>query len=182
MKKNLITYLTILLPFLLFSQYSKEFNDFSEKLTAIDTVYFAKKYKVEGQKETGTYLNYENEDYIYQFAFGKWKYFYRQNVIMKDFDYDNFGHALNWKVYYFEGDLLEKSEIISIGTTAKNLSEFLNINHRFCQVLTFEKNYKYSKKMKKSYLFAEGQKLNNKKIGKWIKYHENGELKSEKTH
>lgn len=182
MKKKLLTIFLITFSYILIGQHSDEFIRFAKQLTPVDTIFVGKKYKKEGQKETGSYYHYQHLDYIYQFSQGNWKYFYGENVVMWDDNYDDFGNLISWKVYHQDGYVLEEGETLSLDTSAKNLEEFLNIKHKYNQHLTAEKKYKYSKNLKKTYLFSEGKKLNNKKTGRWVKYNIDGTIKTEKIH
>ena len=163
-------------------QHSEKFMQFANQLTPIDSISVAKKYKMDGQKETGTYYQYEHLDYIYQFSAGNWKYFYGQNVVMWDDYYDGFGNLISWKVYHQDGYVLEEGETLSLDTSAKNLKEFLNTKHKYIVHLASEKKFKYSKELNKTYLFTKGQKLNGKKVGRWVKYNMDGTIKTERNY
>ena len=174
--------LTIIFSFLIcnfsIAQHTLEFDKIASKIKPIETKVVDIKFKNGNQKEKGTNIIYEFGDYEYTYITGQRIEYYKSGQIMTESEYDLYGNILSCKLYDGNGDILRESKTLKIDTKAKTIEEFLHLN-KYYEILTYEKKYKYSFKLCKWYLFSEGQMLNNKKIGKWKKYSDDGKIKKE---
>ena len=181
MKYILAIIFSFLISNLTIAQHTLEFEKIASKIKSTGTEVVDIKFKNGNQKEKGTDIIYGFGDYEYVYSTGKRIEYYKNGQIMIDSEYDLYGNILTYKLYDGVGNLLLESKTLKIDTKAKTIEAFLHLNKYF-EILTYEKKYKYSSALCKWYLFSEGQMLNYKKIGKWIKYSNNGEIKKESKH
>lgn len=139
------------------------------------------KFKNGVQKELGTLAVYDFENYEYIFNVGRWTKYYKNGQVLTEAEYDKFGNPLVWKLYDGKGNLLRESKALKIDTDVKEFKKFLD-DKNSVDILTLEKHYKYTYKACKWFLSDEGQMLNYKKTGEWIKYLDEGKIKKVVKH
>lgn len=160
------------------AQHTAEFDKIASKIKLTETIAIDAKFKNGNQKIKGHNNIYEFGDYIYERPTGKRNEYYKSGKIMIEAEYDAYGYILNCKSFDGNGNLLHELKTLKVHTTANTAKQFLN-STKHLEILTEEKIYKCSSDF---YLQSEGQRLNNKKIGTWKKYFDNGELKKEKEY
>ncbi|KJD34157.1 hypothetical protein PK35_05380 [Tamlana nanhaiensis] len=109
---------------------------------------------------------------------GKMIEFYKNGQIAQEYFLDNYGNLMRMKIFDRKGNKLEEYVTTEIDSNAKSLDDFFESNDHivyktFCQI------YKYSKNSESYFLYEEGLRADTKKIGKWIKYYDNGKVKKE---
>ncbi|CAL2103487.1 conserved exported protein of unknown function [Tenacibaculum sp. 190130A14a] len=183
MKKKawLLVLITIFFNSYLTAQHSEKINKLISNLKPIDSVSVNKKYRNGDKKEIGNYRVFELNNYEYHLRTGKYFTYYPGNKILAEITYDNFGIALEWKLYDGLGNLLEEFKTISIDTQINNPEKLLT-NFDLIDIVREEKKYRFSDKICGWFLFKEGKKLNGKKIEEWKKYYPNGDIKKVKVY
>ncbi|WP_040282131.1 hypothetical protein [Psychroserpens damuponensis] len=175
---QLTSILALLFSALVFAQHTENFNTIASQIKPYTTELVDLKFKNGNQKEKGILNVFQIDNYQYTFPTGVFKEYYKSGELFTEANFDAFGNALYWKCYDKDGTLVIDSKTIKIDTNAQNLKQLLDLG-KFIEVVTYEKEFRYSYKLCKWYLFSEGQRLNNKKTGNWKKYHDNGALKKE---
>jgi len=177
MKRKVFLTLIIvfLFKFVLMAQDDTSYKGIIAKLVPIRTEIVNKKYNNGNQKETGTYNIYNSSKFEHEIAVGKHILYYPEGQIMEETLYDSFGTPLEWKLYDGNGNLLQEFKTIKIDTNKETVEEILS-DEKSVNITTQEKKYKFSDKICGWYLFKEGKRLNDKKIGSWKKYYPSGEI------
>jgi len=128
---------------------------------------------------TITTYNYNSENYSTHS--GKQTQYYKNGQIASEVLLGKYGNIISWNSYDREGNKTFESITTEIDSNANNLTEFFDSDEHI-SFKRIEKYYKCSYKLQVCYLFKEGQTVNEKKVGLWKTYNENGELKKEKTY
>lgn len=164
------------------AQQSKSYLELTNSLKPMDTTEFVENYKNGNRKSEGKYLVYYTGQYAsIEFAFGKFNKYYKDGNIMEEIIYDSFGYEINYKLYDNVGDLTYERETLILDTSAENLNEFL-FSEKHIIYTDYVKQYKYSIKLCKQYLYSEGRLYNGKKKDIWITYKPDGTIKKEKNY
>mgnify|MGYP003635521228 CR=1 FL=1 len=175
MRKTICLSFFITQSIILFGQTTEKFNSLASNLIPIDTIQIADNYKNGGTKETGTILKFEFEGDIYELHSGKLLRYYRNEQVCSEIEYNSFGCELSSKYYDLNGILISESKTTKIDINGDQVKGFLEIKKNRL-VYNYNKSYLYSMKSNDLYLKSEGNTLNGKKIGKWIKYSRSGSI------
>lgn len=161
-----------------YGQYSGNYKKLASALTPSKTEPHLTKQRKGETDEKGTISYYKVGEYEYAFYTGKWTKYFSNGQIMIDALYDAFGRTLEWRLYDRDGNLTEEHITVQLDTTAKDSEEFLDKLSTIQSTFVL-KRYKFSSKTCSWYLFLEGKKRNNKRIGVWKKYKPDGSVKKE---
>lgn len=173
--------LTLLfLPLGSFAQHSEDYLKFMNQFVSVDSDSISTEYNNGNPKYIGTttYYKYNGEEYA--FLTGKHIRYYR-NGSRTEAIYDAWGTALENKYFDKKGNLISDTKTIIIDTSAKDVKEF-EASDEHITFMIQSKDYKYSSKLNKWYVYLESEHTNTRKSGTWKYYFPNGDLKKTKKY
>lgn len=178
---NNIIYLFLIITHFSFCQQTKKYDSLASLLKPLDTIQIVDNFKNGKIRETGTSIKYEFEGELYEFYTGKILKYYKNGRIRSEIECNSFGCELKSKHYDSSGLLISESLTTKIDIKGNHVIDFLELkkNHLVYGNL---KLYIYSMKLDDIYLKSEGKFLNEKKIGRWVKYFRDGSIKGESTY
>ncbi len=164
-----------------YSQHTEKFNNITSNLKPSDSLTVDLKFSNGKQKEIGKIYEYEFNDYVYSFYYGKQIEYYRDGSLAYENEYNDYGILLSCKWYVGSNNLLRESETLKIDSNAKNVKEFFE-KEKHLTITTKEKIYRYDNKKCEYYLKKEGLRINGKKTGLWKIYEKDGSTKKEEMY
>lgn len=181
MKQFSLTIIFTLYSITLFAQHTEKFLEITKNLkrTEVSKLNFYHK---------NNQLYYSVETYIYEinnkklaFHFGERIYYTNLGKIIRRINFDDFGNVLKEIQYDKDGRIIKEVNALKIDFKTE-INNNTNLTFDDISTLHYESVYKYSRKLKQLYLKEEGMLLNKVRIGKWIFFNANGEIKKEKNY
>lgn len=180
MKFQIISYKLLLLPIFVIAQHSDNYLKLMGNLTPIDSSTIATQYKDGKPDYSGTTTYYKYQDKKYAFLTGKHIKYYRNGSRTEGL-YDSWGTILENRYFDKEGNLISESKTFLIDSDAKNIEEF-DKSMKHITFIVKIKDYKYSNKQSKWYIYKESEYTDSKKSGVWNYYLQNGVLEKQKSY
>ncbi len=162
-------------------QFSERYEKFKEQLKPTIVYDSVAKYKNGNIKFKAVVARFYTEDYVYYQYIGDYEEYFKDGSLSGIWKSDDYGVPFDTKIYDGTGSLSCEIKLLEFDTTAKSTFEFLD-SEKYLKFKTFEKYYRYSFRLCDTYLYKEGNKLNDKKVGLWKFYDADGNLKKEKKY
>ncbi len=156
----------------IFSQYSKEFLKVVSNIKPYDSIKVIEKFKNGKLKKEYIKTFYIVGKSKYWRYSGKFSEYYKNGNTATNQTFDKFGFLLNYEFFNKKGILISEIKTKVIDTDNKNVLDFFN-NKMKHNIISDYKEYYYDKKY--NFLYREGQKHNNDKIGIWRTYNNCGD-------
>lgn len=165
----------------IYSQYSDSFKAIIHSIEPIDSSFYEIKYKDGSYKEKGKIYEYKIAEKSYFYFTDKFYRYYKDGQIMNEMIFGKHGDLLFSKVYDENGNLIFESETISLDTNSKNIEDFF-FSEKELHFERIEKEYKYSKKLSKYYLYKEWINFKGKIKGNYKIFNTDGSIKKIKNY
>lgn len=161
-----------------FAQQSETYIKIAKQLKPSDTLEIKEVFGNGKLKDSGTAYIYDFGEFYYRSTVGTFSQFDKKGTKIVESKFDDYGNYLSYILYDVDGHVLRSVITRSIEITSEDPLDILKGKN--LQILTDERVYRYSDKLCKHVLLKEGQRLNDKKIGTWTTYNEDGTVKKEK--
>ena len=154
-----------------FSQHTESYLNFANDFVFVDSSKVEIKWKNGITKELKSLvkINYKNKEY--ECLSGEFLQFNKKGIIRTKSLFDNYGNYLYYKLFDLDGDII-----------LENITIKIDYNKEVDLVETTIREKSFMKTNKYFYLYKEGNKLNGKKIGKWLTYDCQGNIIREKNY
>ncbi|WP_237274967.1 hypothetical protein [Tenacibaculum ovolyticum] len=154
-----------------FSQHTDSYLDFTNDYIFLDSSNVNIKWKNGKIRELKNIMKISYKNKQYEYFTGVFLQFNKKGKKRTESLFDKYGNYLSYKFYDLNG-------IVSLKKTTEKID--YNKKTALVEIIIHEKHFMKTKE--ENYLYKEGKKLNDKKIGKWLTYNFCGNIIKEKKH
>ncbi len=169
--RKIIFIICLLCSVICFSQHTESYLGFANHFIFLDSSKVETKWKngITRELKNNVKIDYKNRKY--ECLTGEFLQFNKKGIKRTKSLFDKYGNYLHYIFFDLDGNIIHKKTTIKIDFNRKTELVETTINEK-----------EFMKTDREVYLYKEGNKLNGKKIGKWLTYDCSGNITKEKKY